>query len=75
MLIQGGVHFANSGGRIVSNSGYWILCLLRGFFLLRFWCRAAAHTHHAVCIQADERENVPHYAVSLWRADSAQEDV
>lgn len=57
----------------MSDPGFWILRSLRGFFLLRFRCRAAAHTHHSVCIQADERESVPQFAVSLWRAKLAKE--
>lgn len=35
--------------------------LLVGFVLLLLWCSAAALTHFAVCVSADERELRPAY--------------
>ena len=36
-----------------------VSCFLQGLEMLLLWCCAAAHTHLAVCISADERELRP----------------
>lgn len=65
----------DSGGGVVSDPELWMLRSVRDLIPLRVWRRAAAHTHHSVCIQADERESVPRFASFRWRAELAEENL